>query len=46
MRYQIVDGIPDCGWDARLWIGYQVGYQVREQSGHHSHLTPLGGMKH
>ena len=40
--------IPDSRWDTRLWIGYQigVGYQVGFQSGLHSHLTPLGSMKH
>ena len=40
---KIVDGIPDCGWDTRLWMVYQVGYQ--SASPPRSHLTPLDGMK-
>ena len=49
-----MDGVPDSRWDTRLWMGHQIvdgvpdmgGYQVVYQSVPHSHLTPLGGMKH
>ena len=46
--YQIVDRVPDSGWNTRLWMGYQIGmgYQVGYQSVPYFHLTPLDGMKH